>query len=247
METLNATLGAVFLGILAAAILYGITSAQTFIYFNSARSREDTCILRSLVSFLWIIDTVHMALTVHGIYFYLVTNYGNFDTVSSPPWSVPAQGFATGISDFIVRCFFARRIALLYNNKNYFSRALPVVITTLAVIILLLGCAFATSAYILKTFEGLKKAETLFYTSLAGAVALDMAVAASLCAFLIRSRTGVKRTDSMLSFLIAFTINTGFETFTFMAALWAGTLICAFRVTYKYLCPLVFNNIRPVA
>ncbi|PPQ95696.1 hypothetical protein CVT26_008379 [Gymnopilus dilepis] len=45
MPELDGTLGAAFLGLLAAAILYGVTSVQTFIYFHD--SQNDTRLLKA--------------------------------------------------------------------------------------------------------------------------------------------------------------------------------------------------------
>ncbi|KAF4622248.1 hypothetical protein D9613_009607 [Agrocybe pediades] len=52
----------------------------------------------------------------------------------------------------------------------------------------------------------------LLYISFAAAVASDSLVAISLCSLLFWSRTGIKRTDSILTILMAFTINTGLLT-----------------------------------
>ncbi|KAF8968562.1 hypothetical protein BDZ97DRAFT_1799061 [Flammula alnicola] len=84
LNALDSTLGAAFLGTLAAAIFYGLTSVQTFIYFQN--SAGDGRFFKSGIFTLWILDTLHMAFTAHGIYFYLVTNFGNFEVLAAPTW-----------------------------------------------------------------------------------------------------------------------------------------------------------------
>ncbi|KAJ3513672.1 hypothetical protein NLJ89_g2816 [Agrocybe chaxingu] len=54
--------------------------------------------------------------------------------------------------------------------------------------------------------------QPMLYLSLSSAVAADSTVALSLCLLLFASRTGIKRTDSLLTLLIAFSINTGLLT-----------------------------------
>ncbi|PPQ99279.1 hypothetical protein CVT24_009279 [Panaeolus cyanescens] len=112
-QVLNSTLGAAFLGSLAAAVLYGVTSVQIFLYFQ--RPQEDGKWFRLLcgqslaictvseagICLLRILDTVHMALTAHGLYVYLITNFGNYDVLLSPTWAVLAQVYPTNISDII--------------------------------------------------------------------------------------------------------------------------------------------------
>lgn len=71
---------------------------------------------------------------------------------------------------------------------------------------------FASRAFQLHTFDRINAASTYLYVSFAAAVAADSTVAISLCALLFHSRTGIKRTDSILTILMAFSINTGLLT-----------------------------------
>jgi len=60
-----------------------------------------------------------------------------------------------------------------------------------------------------ETFIGLGSISTLFYLDFAAIFVADTLVALSLCYFLRNSRTGIKKTDSLISVLIMYTINTG--------------------------------------
>ncbi|KAF5319718.1 hypothetical protein D9619_008607 [Psilocybe cf. subviscida] len=71
---------------------------------------------------------------------------------------------------------------------------------------------FASRAFQLHTFDRINTASTYLYVSFAAAVAADSTVAISLCALLFHSRTGIKRTDSIVRILMAFSINTGLLT-----------------------------------
>lgn len=71
---------------------------------------------------------------------------------------------------------------------------------------------YASRAFQLGTFARIDAVSTYLYVSFAAAVAADSTVAISLCALLFHSRTGIKKTDSILRILMAFSINTGLLT-----------------------------------
>ncbi|KAF9524763.1 hypothetical protein CPB83DRAFT_886020 [Crepidotus variabilis] len=213
MSTLDSTLGAAFLGMLAAAVLYGVTTVQTFMFFHEYRIRNnDGLRLQSMVLFLWILDTVHLGFTCHGLYYYLVTNFGNYKVLIGPTWTILAQVYLTNLSDFIVRAFFARRVSVLCGQRKTLRVILPFTIILLSCLVVAFGCGFASESFVLKTYTRMNEASWMLYASFATAVTADTLVAVSLCSLLIRSRTGFKRTDDVVSFLMAFTINTGLLT-----------------------------------
>ncbi|RPD79131.1 hypothetical protein L226DRAFT_241453 [Lentinus tigrinus ALCF2SS1-7] len=114
IPALHNTLGAAYIGNILAACLYGLTTLQTFIYYN--RSPKDSAVLKTLVAMLWFLDTLHLALISHTVYEYTVTDFGNFIALLEPTWSVLAQVIVTGVSDGIVRGIFCYRIWMLSNQ-----------------------------------------------------------------------------------------------------------------------------------
>ncbi|KDR71513.1 hypothetical protein GALMADRAFT_253823 [Galerina marginata CBS 339.88] len=264
MNELDSTLGAAFLGSLAASILYGVTSVQTFLYFQNTSG--DGGIFQSSIFSLWlsyaplvknvaeqtllfrVLDTIHMAFTAHGIYFYLVTNFGRFQVLLRPTWSLLAGVYLTNISDIMVRCFFAKRVSSLCGHRRPILRVvIPVLIILLAIAVFATGCAFASEAFILETFERLNEVSYLLYISFAIGVVADLLVAITLCVLLFNNRTGIKRTDSILTILMAFSINTGLLTsFCAMAclityAIWPQGFI--FMALYFALSKLYVNSL----
>jgi len=212
MTELDGTLGAAFLGCLAAAILYGVTSVQTFMYFQG-HSSQDGRLFKSAIFWLWVVDTIHIAFTTHGMYYYLVTSFGMFEVLLAPTWSLLAGVYLTNISDIIVRCFFAMRVYLLCGRSRPILRVvLPVIIILFALVVFITGNAFASKGFVLKTFAKLNGVSFFLYTSFAAAVVADTLVAISLCTLLFNSRTGIKRTDSVVKVMMAFIINTGLLT-----------------------------------
>ncbi|KAF5319713.1 hypothetical protein D9619_008602 [Psilocybe cf. subviscida] len=215
MSDLNSTLGAALLGCLAAAIFYGVTSVQTLIYFQG--ELRDGWKFKSGIFALWVLDTTHMAFTAHAIYYYLIVNFGNLVALEAPIWHVTSgmqiNIYITITSDLIVRGYFARRVSILCGRQRPFlKRSLPVLIAVLAVLVYIPGLGYASRALQLRTFERINEVSTYLYVSFVATVAADSTIAISLCALLFHSRTGIKKTDSILRILMAYSINTGLLT-----------------------------------
>ncbi|KAK0437089.1 uncharacterized protein EV420DRAFT_1652217 [Desarmillaria tabescens] len=75
IPSLGNTFGALFVGATIAAILFGITNLQTLIYYK--RYPNDWSLYRYSVTLLWVLDAVHLTLSTHALYFYLIDMYGN--------------------------------------------------------------------------------------------------------------------------------------------------------------------------
>ncbi|TDL20344.1 hypothetical protein BD410DRAFT_380052 [Rickenella mellea] len=203
------TLGVILIGTIISSMLYGITNVQTFIYFQ--RPSKDPKYLRGLIAFLWILDTVHMAFIACTDYYYMVDNYLNPLALISPTWSFKSEIILTHTSDFIVRSIFAWRIWIL-SGRNW---KLLLSVMTLAMIDLVGGLGFGIKSYFYETFADFHKIAWVIYATLGINVVADLWTATSLCYLLNRSRSGIKRTDSMISKLMVYCINTGLLTSVF--------------------------------
>ncbi|KAF8903696.1 hypothetical protein CPB84DRAFT_721957 [Gymnopilus junonius] len=166
--------------------LYGITCLQTYVYYR--KGQRDHVSFKAIIYFLWLLDTFHLTLITHSLYFYLITSYANPVQLLFPTWSILSQVYVTVVSDLIVRGIYARRVWII--------------ITATSLVTAGAGTAFATLAFIDKTFANFSHISYLMYTSLGSAVAADIVIAASLCISLSRSRTGFKTTDNMVSVLM---------------------------------------------
>ncbi|KAG1854872.1 hypothetical protein F4604DRAFT_1801446 [Suillus subluteus] len=75
------TFGALFIGVIIAAVLFGVTIVQVFIYFQTHSGTGITFYGRA------ILDALHLALIIHYVYFYLVINYANISALTEIVWS----------------------------------------------------------------------------------------------------------------------------------------------------------------
>ncbi|TDL19123.1 hypothetical protein BD410DRAFT_842368 [Rickenella mellea] len=106
-----------------------------------------------------------------------------------------------------VQMFFARRVWKISRQKF-----LTAVIFVLSTIHGTLGIYFTTQAFILKSFAKYKSLTWVTCVGLGSAAAADILIAVSLCYYLHKSRTGFVRTDTLITTLMMYAINTGLLT-----------------------------------
>ncbi|THU79309.1 hypothetical protein K435DRAFT_785899, partial [Dendrothele bispora CBS 962.96] len=197
------TLGAVLLGGLLAMALWGVVCIQTYNFFMG-KSRDKPA-FKLLIAFLWTLDTFDSALNCHILYYYLVSNYLNPLAVLFPVWSVIIHVAITSLSNFIIRSMFARRIYRLSGNQVLITSYIVAVSLT----DLVCGIVITVKAFGITSYLELDKLSNLMYLNFASGTTSDLSVALVLCYFLRRSRTGFSKTDSLISLLVLYTVNTG--------------------------------------
>ncbi|KAJ3991484.1 hypothetical protein F5050DRAFT_1812489 [Lentinula boryana] len=86
--TIDNSLGALFIGLIIASVLNGVTYSQAWFYF-SAQSREhsDPQWLKLTVVTVVSIDLLHQLFTSQWLYYYCVTNFANEAALNTIPWS----------------------------------------------------------------------------------------------------------------------------------------------------------------
>ncbi|KAL4250052.1 hypothetical protein ABKN59_004923 [Abortiporus biennis] len=212
------TLGALFIGLVIAALLTGIGCLQTYIYFGKS-GKKDHVFLRMLVLVLWVIDILTLVFGMVGIYFYLITNYTNPTSLVNLHWAIPASVLTTTISDSLVRFMFIYRIWRL-SKQTYLgigSGVFNVVVTAT-------GLLESIRVWQIGKFEELDQIRWIFLWSWITIAIIDTFIAAALCILLFQRKTGFKRTDSQINILMRYSIHTG-----------ALTSLCAIGILITYL------------
>ncbi|KAJ3484323.1 hypothetical protein NLI96_g5728 [Meripilus lineatus] len=196
---LDTTLGAVYIGNIAASVLFGLTSFQTIAYFN--RYPNDKNVTKILVMILWVLDFLHFFMITHAFYYYGVTNYMNPTAMGDMIWSLVAHVIVEAFSDVIVRGIFAYRIWKL--SEGNVPLVFTIVIGTVAVF------SFAVRAAQILHWVDFEQISSLIYYTLSTAAAADIIMSASLCYFLRRRRSAFKGTQSLINTLVVYSINSG--------------------------------------
>ncbi|KAG2088747.1 uncharacterized protein F5147DRAFT_726600 [Suillus discolor] len=220
---LTSTFGVLFIGVILAAILFGVTNVQAFIYFQT-HSHCDTGITfhKLVVICFWILDALHLALIVHCVHFYLVINYANISALSEIVWSAKLQAVVAASSIFAAHLLYVHRIWTVSKGR---SKVLAIIVGI--AVVLTLGYLVMLFAQSLRIFLGLTivifwfmylnvhatadlvKMEWAIYVYLGPAAFVDILIASSLYYLLATSRTGFPRTDLFISKLMVYIINTG--------------------------------------
>ncbi|KAH7923298.1 hypothetical protein BV22DRAFT_1093126 [Leucogyrophana mollusca] len=190
-------------GTLATMLLYGVICMQTFYYLqNYASDRKG---LKFLVWGIWILETAHTALSIHFVEYYLIMNFTDTTTLEYAVWSMGATYFIGFFIAYAVNLCFIWRIWLL-SKKRWIGISLGV-LATIRLGFGLGNCSLSFHYPAWKVFRA-----HVFPTMVVGWVlsaVVDTLIASTLCFYLHRRRTGMRRTDSIINRLLLYSINTG--------------------------------------
>ncbi|KAH9036636.1 hypothetical protein EDB85DRAFT_2142989 [Lactarius pseudohatsudake] len=120
-------LGALFIGVVLSAIVYGITWQQGYAYYTIHGNR-DPLFLKILVSLLMLLDSVNLAFAAHGSYIRGINDFGDYAAETRLPWSTPSIGITGMFLEVLIQHFYAYRVYRLSKGSLY----MPLVIVVLS-------------------------------------------------------------------------------------------------------------------
>ncbi|KAJ8584412.1 hypothetical protein M405DRAFT_466393 [Rhizopogon salebrosus TDB-379] len=202
---LGNTFGALFIVVILAAVLFGVTNVQAFIYFQTHNDTGMT-VYKWVVIWLWILDALHLALVIHCVYHYLVSCYANISALTEIVWSFKLQVITDAFIVNGVLILYACRIWIVSKGR---SRVLPAIVGIIIVLGFGLTIPVMWATYQCHTFTDLAGNEWTTYLCFSMFFFDDVVIASSLCYILATSRTGFSSVDSFLTKLMAYIINTG--------------------------------------
>ncbi|KAL4261245.1 DUF6534 domain-containing protein [Pleurotus pulmonarius] len=231
LPAMDNTLGAMFIGASLAMLLYGIICLQIFIYITSRRTQRDSRWTRLFIIFLLHADlpwapmqyTVHQAMTTAAMYKFLISDFVNplalaSKGVGSGNVFIFAQSISATCGILLAQLFFSWRIwAFSGTSLNPLPR-MSISILTVLLALFSFGSSVDLSLegfnhqLLTSTGPGLILAYKL---SASSRVVFDLFVTFAMTLALYRSRSGVKRTDHVITLLIMFTVNTNLLTTLF--------------------------------
>jgi len=218
------TFGAVLVGVIACAALWGVSCAQTWYYFH--RYPNDLWYIKLLVVVTMIFDTVHQILITHIVYFYLVTSYAYPQALGNLIWSFTVQVVFNGVIDLLVQGFLTYRVYLL-SHKN---RLLTAAFASLVLGLFSIQMVYTILSHRLVEVVQLDRLKPLSVSVDIMAAILDLLLAVTLCYLLHKSRTGFEKTDHAINRVMLFIVNTGL-----MTSICATTALITFLVWQKAL------------
>ncbi|KAM5540054.1 hypothetical protein V8D89_006194 [Ganoderma adspersum] len=223
--------GCILVGTIIATCVYGISILQAYIYFR--KSGPQSTRMKSFVAFLFVLDTVSIALTVEFLFELVISDFGaplskffKFPHTTGPAYAI------TVMMGTLTQCFFARRLWEL-SKRNIALVASIVVLAILSfgpgigmfwsllqVTVLYnplfpaLISAISVNLYTKSDIPSLSSNETRILSGLASrlSVVCDIVIVAALRHCLDSKRTGFKRTDLIIDRLIIYAVNRGILT-----------------------------------
>ncbi|KAI6158170.1 hypothetical protein BKA82DRAFT_4067986 [Pisolithus tinctorius] len=203
---LTNTWGAAFIGGMVTLVLYGITTLQTYLYFMNYPN--DDVPTKLFVVAIWALDTAHITLMCHALYYYLVSSYGVVTSLAYGVWSLFASVAVNLTIACAVQAFFTVKIFYLCRPRLRWLVTVPIIITVL----LHLGFGLETVVlmFIKKQLSSLAQLTYYAVTPFGAALVVsDIFIAVALCFFLREnsSLTIFPRTKQLINILIIYAIN----------------------------------------
>ncbi|KZT39156.1 hypothetical protein SISSUDRAFT_1119112 [Sistotremastrum suecicum HHB10207 ss-3] len=201
--------GVLMICIFLSSSLYGLTSFQGISYFRNFTS--DPKPLKIMVASVMTLSTFHVCLCWFFMYHYFIVGFGDYVSLLIPPWAVKLTIPITCVAECICHLFFVTRIWTL-SNKNKVLCGM--------IVLMELAHVGSIAAFTVKCFQatyfteltGIPENKRLVTACLSASLCSDVVITFSMCYYLHSSRTGYKKTDTLLMTLILYSINTGIIT-----------------------------------
>jgi hypothetical protein len=207
MAGIDATLGAVEIGVAISYFLFGVFTLQAFIYFKN--HSNDSSIMKTLVAIVCCLELAHCVCISHAFYIMSIKHYGKPNILTAhDPDSLIVAGLLGGFIDYMVQLFFANRLRKCFKTPSIaifcwvlaFLRIVAIIITCAEYV--MLGPSF-------RTFD--TKWNWFLTATWIDGVIVDTTIAVSLCYYMWKNRqcSIYGHTTRMIDLVIAMSISTG--------------------------------------
>lgn len=197
--------GPIFIGTVINIILYGISIAQTYIYFSTYK--KDPLWMKLVVLLVLVADTLNSVFDIQYTYDSLVNHYNDPAAIQKANWVFATDPAMTSIIGTIVQLFFSWRVKVITGSK---------IATTLLVIGSIISClgGIATSIAIGFVPEWLEfqKFQIPVIIWLTISALVDTSITVILVWHLRQHKHGFKKSDDVLDKIIRLTVQTGLVT-----------------------------------
>ncbi|KAI0364755.1 hypothetical protein BV20DRAFT_974050 [Pilatotrama ljubarskyi] len=200
-------IGGLLIEVFVACVLYGITTLQSFMYFQ--KYPGDARTLKLLVAAVWILETVHTAFCMHFLYAYLVEGFADYTYFLKID---PSIGITVVCSAGIALCvqgYYVWRVWCV-SSKNFWWTT---IIGFFALARVAFGVASTILSYVYPEWLAFRNTTTSLVTisgGLGSAALVDMLVAVTLSYYLKKGRNSWhKESNSKINAILIYAVNTG--------------------------------------
>ncbi|KAH9936875.1 uncharacterized protein BXZ73DRAFT_100290 [Epithele typhae] len=199
--------GGLLLQVFIACMLYGVTTLQTFIYFQ--RYPADAAFVKTIVAIVWVVETIHTAFCMRFSFAYLIDNFGNVEYFLHLNWGVGISVIAEVIVSTVVQIFYVRRVWIISEHRKFLTG----VIALFTLLRLVFGAGSAYLCYRYPEWIPFRNQPVSLITVTGGlgcAAAADLLVALTLSYYLLRGRTNWDTAErSKIRMIVLYVVNTG--------------------------------------
>ncbi|TFK45297.1 hypothetical protein OE88DRAFT_1740399 [Heliocybe sulcata] len=199
----DATFSLMLIGFFIDAVLYGAGMLLAFQYFQ--RYPEDPKSSKAIVGSMAFLMTVHICTYFAWAYWAFIISFGSLLDIDVMPRTAVTQLLAIYMCAFISQLFFAWRIWRL-SHRNIWLTTWVLVLACLQI-----GAGIAQTTLSAEVGRFSKLATTIKVTTIqsSATAACDLSITIILIMLFHTSRTGLKRTDTLLNKLIVYSLNRG--------------------------------------
>ncbi|KAF6757885.1 hypothetical protein DFP72DRAFT_889284 [Ephemerocybe angulata] len=202
-EPLVKTFGASLLGTFISAILYGVTCCLAFNYYR--RYPNDRAWFKYMVAALWLLDTLHVAFSIHYVYYYLVIHDMDSSVRTSAVWSLLSANLLTVFLPFISNSFYLTRLYKIGQKNIFMIGGISLLILGrlgLELTIMVMGFVHPVFSDIAR-FQYLTKS----YCSVSSVV--DLVLAVMITWRLMKVQTANARSNKTIDLIVVYLVSTG--------------------------------------
>ncbi|KAI0687256.1 hypothetical protein C8Q76DRAFT_661365 [Earliella scabrosa] len=200
-------LGGLLIEVFIACILYGITTLQSFLYFQ--KYQNDTKLLKAFVAAIWILETVHTAFCIQIAYAYAIQGFGHYAYFETINWGVGITVFTEVILSTLVQVFYVRRVWIMSGHAKILSGTIALFVVC--------RVGFGIGSTILSyhypdwvEFRAHQSSMVTVSGGLGAAALVDVMVALTLSFYLMRGRSDLqKESNSRINLIMLYAVNTG--------------------------------------
>jgi len=149
-----------------------------------------------------LVDSVHMVLVSHTTYWVAVTHFGDYLSIRVLPWSLPVSALSATVLGVSVQHFYAYRIYLLSRGSPY----LPVAISTISLTAFCFGIVLGVKGLEHRDWQS-SSLRNIFVAIISCNLLCDALITFGMVYTLLRNRTLVARTNTVLNLLAIYAIN----------------------------------------
>lgn len=220
--SLDLSLGPVQVGFSVATFLYGLLMVQVYGYYQDYPG--DPIVLKALVATIGLAELVHQTCCSHAVYFYTITEFGNFQLFSvSPPKTFFVAILCYGLTTILVSGVLIYRLWGAARQRIIAGFLAILMFFRFSVVLALAGFAFERKSFV----DFVKQTWTLLAVSLVAVTVGEIFLTLALCYDLHCQRhTAAYRNWTAIERLVMWYIATGVVTSVVASAM----VICFFAM-----------------